>query len=216
MIRLLIVDDHPLVLDGITACLEEEENIEVIGQASNGQEAVEKAHALRPDVVLMDISMPVMTGLEATVLLTEQLPDCRVLILSMHDETEYIVKIMQAGAAGYVLKDVAPRELLYAIETVHSNNTYFSSKASQMLLKTVTHPQEPQTPITEQPSKSPLTAREKTILTEIAMGKGNKEIASLLNISIRTVETHRQNIKGKLDIHTTAGLTKYALRHGLA
>lgn len=211
IIRLLIVDDHPLVLDGITACLEANDNIQVIGQARNGQEALDKAQQLKPDLVLMDVSMPVMDGLEATKQLQIQQPECQVLILSMHNETEYIIKMMQAGAAGYVLKDVAPRELLYAIESIYSGNTYFSSNASQRLLETAT-----------QPSKSirqraiPLTRREKTILAEIASGKGNKDIAAHLNISIRTVETHRQNIKNKLEIYTTAELTKYALQHGLA
>lgn len=211
IIRLLIVDDHPLVLDGITACLEANDNIQVIGQARNGLEAIEKAKQLTPDLVLMDISMPIMDGLEATKQLRQQQLDCQVLILSMHNETEYIIKMMQAGAAGYVLKDVAPRELLYAIESIYSGNTYFSSNASQRLLETAT-----------QPNKSirqraiPLTRREKTILSEIASGKGNKDIASHLNISIRTVETHRQNIKNKLEIYTTAELTKYALQHGLA
>ena len=206
-IRILLVDDHPLVLDGINARLEDEAGIEVVGQANNGKEALLKAREVGPDVVLMDVSMPVMSGFEATRHFKAELPDIHVLILSMHDDHEYIHKLMQAGASGYVLKDVSSDELIEAIESVHRGNTYFSSGASQCL----SSDSKGDSSIDE----SLLTRREETVLRLIAEGQCNKDIARSLNISVRTVETHRLNIKNKLDIHTAAGLTKYAIEYGL-
>lgn len=206
-IRVLLVDDHPLVRDGISSRLQEEAHIEVVGQAGNGREAIAQANQLRPDVVLMDISMPVMDGLEATRRFKTELPEVRVLILSMHDDQEYIVKLMQDGANGYVLKDVSSDELIRAIEAVHQGSTYFSAGASQSLFNNFAGAAEGQSPV--------LTRREETVLRLIADGQCNKEIARTLNISVRTVETHRQNIKNKLDIHTAAGLARYAIEHKL-
>ncbi|MBI3776187.1 MAG: response regulator transcription factor [Gammaproteobacteria bacterium] len=199
--RLLIADDHPLLRDGIAARLSEEPGIDVVGQASNGHEALDQARVLKPDIVLMDIAMPVMDGLEATRRFRTELPGIRVLILSMHDETEYIAKIIQAGAAGYVLKDVAAAELLRAIATVRGGGHYFSAGVNVFSAAAS--------------SSGPLSEREDEILKLIAQGQGNKEIARNLNLSVRTVETHRQNIRAKLDINTTAGLTQYAIKHGL-
>lgn len=206
-IRVMLVDDHPLVRDGISSRLQEEAHIKVVGQASNGQEAIAQAHQLRPEVVLMDITMPVMDGLEATRRFKAELPDVRVLILSMHDDQEYIVKLMQDGASGYVLKDVASDELIRAIEAVHQGSTYFSAGASQSLFSNFSGGTAEAEPA--------LTRREETVLRLIADGQCNKEIARTLNISVRTVETHRQNIKNKLDIHTAAGLARYAIEHKL-
>jgi len=206
-IRLLLVDDHPLVLDGINARLEEEDGILVVGQACNGKEALELAATAKPDVVLMDVTMPVMGGLEATERFKAALPDIQVLILSMHDDQAYILKIIQAGASGYILKDVSSTELVKAIETVHQGNTYFSSGASESLFKNFNgQSAKPETGLTQ---------REETVLKLIAEGQCNKEVARGLDISVRTVETHRQNIKNKLKIHTAAGLTKYAIEHGI-
>ena len=208
-IRILLVDDHPLVLEGINARLESEPGIEVIGQAQNGQEALVKAAELVPDVVLMDISMPVMSGLEAAERFRHEQPDVRVLILSMHENREYIVKMIQSGAAGYVLKDVSSDELIRAIQTVAQGGTYFSAGASEVLFSEFSNADVPPKPETG------LTKREETVLKLIAEGKCNKDVARSLNISVRTVETHRQNIKQKLNIQTAAGLTKYALEHDL-
>ncbi len=208
-IRILLVDDHPLVLEGISARLESEVGIEVIGQANNGQQALEKAAELKPDVVLMDISMPVMNGLEAAERFKSDQPDVRVLILSMHENREYIVKMIQSGAAGYVLKDVSSDELIRAIQTVHQGGTYFSAGASEALFSEFAKSDQPEKPDTG------LTKREEMVLKLIAEGKVNKEVARALDISVRTVETHRQNIKQKLNIQTAAGLTKYALEHNL-
>ena len=209
MIRVLLVDDHPLVLEGINACLSNVAGIEVVGQANNGLEALELAEALTPDVVLMDVTMPVMNGLEATRELKRRFPDYRVLILSMHENREYILQIIQSGAAGYVLKDVPSEELVTAIEIVNQGGTYFSSKASETLMKQFEHGR--QTDIQRQE----LTKREKTVLKHLAEGDSNKEIARRLDISVRTVETHRQNIKQKLNIQTAAGLAKYAIENNM-
>ena len=204
-IRIVLVDDHPLVLEGICARLNEEPNIEVVGYAHDGLAGLEVIKKQKPDVVLMDVSMPVMDGLEAMEHLAQDMPEVRVLILSMHDDQEYILKLMQLGASGYVLKDVASEELLRAIRTVYSGNTFISSRAADRLFKN--------RQTTENLPKTVLTKREVTVVTMIAEGQGSKEIASFLDISVRTVETHRQNIKSKLDIYTPAGLTKYAIEH---
>lgn len=213
MIRVLLVDDHPLVLDGINACLSSEPGIEVVGQASNGVEAIEEAGKLEPDVILMDVSMPVMNGLEATQELKSRYPSSRVLILSMHENREYILQLIQSGAAGYVLKDVSSDELVKAIEVVHQGGTYFSSRASETLvnkLDDVTNDSRP-----DNADRPTLTKREETVLKLLAEGGSNKEIARTLDISVRTVETHRQNIKQKLNINTAAGLAKYAIENNI-
>ncbi len=190
------------MLDGINARLQDEPGIEVVGQASNGREALEVAEQVAPDLVLMDLTMPVMGGLEATRCFKQKQPAVRVLILSMHDNQEYILKVMQSGASGYVLKDVSSSELIKAIETVYEGKTYFSSSASETLSdRSGTVP--------------PLTDREQTVLTLISAGQCNKVVARQLDISVRTVETHRLNIKKKLGVQTTAGLIKYAFEQGL-
>lgn len=210
-IKVLLVDDHPLVLDGISARLEGEESLSVIGMANDGQQALQKAAELKPDVVLMDISMPVMNGFEAAERFRQQQPEVKVLILSMHDDREYILKLIKCGAAGYVLKDVSSSELITAIETVYKGGTYFSSGASQSLFSEF----DPVADDEEKKTVEPLTSREKDVLKLLAEGNSNKEIARELDISVRTVETHRQNIKAKLDIHTAAGLARYAIEHNL-
>ncbi len=208
-IRVLLVDDHPLVLDGISARLASVAELEVVGEASNGEEALERAAELKPDVVLMDISMPVLNGLEAALRFRDEQPGVKVLILSMHDSRDYIVKMIQSGAAGYVLKDVSSDELINAIETVCQGGTYFSAGASQTLFSQFEDDNG------NEPPGNVLTRREETVLTLLAEGLCNKEIARKLNISVRTVETHRQNIKQKLQINTAAGLTKYAIEQNL-
>lgn len=208
-IKVLLVDDHPLVLDGISARLEGEPSLEVVGMANDGKQALEQAEKLNPDVVLMDISMPVMTGFEATEHFRQQQPDVKVLILSMHDDREYILKLIKCGASGYVLKDVSSAELITAIETVYRGGTYFSSGASQVLFSELGK----ETPAITPSEDEPLTNREKDVLKLLAEGNSNKEVARELDISVRTVETHRQNIKAKLDIHTAAGLARYAIEH---
>jgi len=204
-IRVLLVDDHMLVLDGLQARLEMEDNIDIIATASNGLEALAKAAEAQPDLVLMDVSMPVLNGLEATKRFKAEQPYVKILMLSMHHDKEYILSLIRSGANGYVLKDVSSEELVQAINTVHQGGTYFSSGASDSLFSQVPSPKQ----------YEELTKREIAVLKEVAAGLSNKEIAQSLNISVRTVETHRQNIKNKLDIHTSAGLIKYALEQQL-
>lgn len=202
-IRVLIVDDHPMVADGIEAILETYDGVEVIGKLSNGNEVIDQVDHLQPDVVLMDLNMPEMGGLSATEILLERHPAIRILILSMHDTPEYVSTAMRHGARGYILKDVPTEEIYTAITTVMAGETYLCTGASASL--------SPQT----SDGRETLTAREQTILLQLALGKSNKDVAGQLNISVHTVETHRKNIKRKLGINSTAGLTRYAMEHGV-
>lgn len=203
LIRLLIAEDHPLMRDGIAALLQEEPTIDVVGLAVNGNEALEKAKALRPDVILMDIGMPLMDGVEATRQLQATMPEIRVLILSMHDEPEYIMRMMRVGAAGYVLKDISADKLMHAITTVHQGINVFPPL----------HHVPPET-------ENRLTSRETDVLILLVKGtankrNSNKDIARELGLGSRTVESHRKNIYSKLGIRTPFELVEYARAHGL-
>ena len=202
-IRVLIVDDHPMVAQGIQAVLEDHQNIEVVGMLHNGRAAIDMLPRLAPDVILMDLNMPEMGGLTATEIVLEQSPGTHVLILSMHDSPEYISSALSHGAMGYVLKDVPTDEIAEAIETVMRGERYLCTGAEGAIA-----PKSGDVP-------GALTGREQTILLQLAQGLSNKEVATALDISVRTVETHRKNIKRKLGISSTAGLTRYALEHGV-
>jgi len=202
-IRVLIVDDHPMVAEGIQSILETYDDILVVGTLGNGQDAVDMAGTLAPDVILMDLNMPRLGGLAATEILLERAPSTRILILSMHDSPEYIASALSHGAMGYVLKDVPTEEIKQAIDTVMRGENYLCTGAKGSL--------EPKTGT----SREALTGREQTILLQLAQGRSNKAVAKALDISVRTVETHRKNIKRKLGISSTAGLTRYALEHGV-
>ena len=204
-IRVLLVDDHPLVTEGLGACLETWDDIEIVGTAETGAQAIAKAQQVRPDIILMDINLPDMTGLEATRQIKQTLPNARVMILSMHDNREYVVNALEVGASGYILKDVSSAEVATAIEAVYRGGSYFSSEVS----KTLATPPDTMAP------HSVLTNREQEIIIELAGGNTNKMIARNLDISERTVETHRKNIKRKLKINSTAGLTRYAIENHL-
>lgn len=211
-IRLLLVDDHPIVLDGIKSHLCAQPEFEVVGDASNGQEALRKAKLTLPDVVLMDISMPHMNGLEAISHLRKQVPNAKILILTMHESKEYIAQVVRSGARGYLLKDSAPAELVGAIKAVHAGEVYFSPSVSKVLVQEMTSNASGSL---DGPSPQPLTDREREVLSLIAEGLLNKQIADRLGIGVRTIETHRERIMRKLDIHTVAGLTKYAISRGM-
>lgn len=201
-IRVLVVDDHPMVAQGIRAILETYNDIVVVGTLSNGREAVDRVVALDPDVVLLDLNMPQLGGLAATEMILERRPGTRILVLSMHDSPEYVSTALSHGAMGYVLKDVPTEEVRIAIDAVMRGSRYLCTGASASLAPTGR-------------GREPLTSREQAILLELAQGRSNKQVAQALDISVRTVETHRKNIKRKLGIATTAGLTRYALEHGV-
>ncbi|KII79482.1 response regulator transcription factor [Vibrio renipiscarius] len=206
-IKVVIVDDHQVVLDGFMARLSLEPDIEVIGTASNGVEAFEVVKALSPDVVLMDVSMPVMNGIDATRVIKDELPHVKVLMLTMHDNREYIMKVMQCGAVGYMLKEISSEKMVQAIKTVEQGSTYFCESVTQTLFS--------QGDISMANKPNPLSRREESVLKLVAQGCSSKKVASLLNISYRTVETHRQNIKHKLELSSTAELAKYAVEQGM-
>jgi two-component system NarL family response regulator len=202
----LLVDDHPMVQDGLTACLSYYPDINIIGTTQDGKSALSQALELKPDVILMDISMPDMNGIDATEIITEQLASTKVLIFSMHDSLEFVNSAMQAGASGYILKDTGSAEVYAAIKAVASGKIYFSPSIATALAD---NPQE------EEEEKAKLTTREQVILAYIAQGLSNKAVAKMLGISFRTVEAHRRNIKTKLQIESLADLIRYAVNHGL-
>ena len=201
--RVLIVDDHPMVAEGIEAILESYDDIVVVGTLANGQEAIDRIGTLAPDVILMDLNMPGMNGLSATEIILEKAPETRILILSMHDSPEYISTALSHGARGYVLKDVPTDAIKNAIDRVMAGERYLCTGAEASL------------PPSEPHGREALTSREQTILLQLAQGQSNKEVANTLGISVRTVETHRKNIKRTLGISSTAGLTRYAMEHGV-
>jgi len=203
-IKVLLVDNHPLVLDGLKAILETFPNIVVVGTAGLASQGLALARTAQPDVVLLDINMPQISGIDAIEMFREEVPGIRLLMLSMHDSREYISTSVLHGASGYVLKDVSTEEIVAAIEAVAAGGTYFSSGVSDVLLA-----RQAQGP------DNPLTAREYGVLLLVASGKSNKEIAQELSLSAATVETHRKKIKKKLGLPTTAELTRYAIENGL-
>lgn len=206
-VRILLVDDHPIILSGLRNSLSSHPQFKIVGEASNGTEAIHKARETNPDVVLMDISLPGLNGIEATRALQKEIPRAKVLALTMHDNREYILEIIRAGAKGYVLKDTTPSELIRAIVAVYNGESFFSPRISRIVVDELkASPQRKKlVPI------SGLTPREEEVLRLIAEGRKNKEIAERLSISVRTVETHREHIMEKLHIHSAVGLTKYAV-----
>ncbi|SCB19288.1 response regulator [Rhizobium multihospitium] len=204
-IRVLLIDNHPVVLDGLKAVLETFDHIKVVGTANLAQVGLEVGRRTLPQVTLMDINMPKLSGIDAIELFRRELPETRIVMLSMHDSREYISSSIMRGAVGYILKDVSTDEVVCAIETVAAGGTYFSSGVRDILVADAM-PKE----------ADPLTPRERRILGLIVTGKSNREIAEQLEITPATAETHRKNLKKKLGIATTAGLIRYALDHGIA
>ena len=202
-IRVLIVDDHPMVAQGIQSVLESFDELKIVGVLNNGRAVVDQLEELNPDVILMDLNMPEMGGLTATEMVIERRPGTRVLVLTMHDSPEYISSALAHGAMGYVLKDVPTEEIKLAIDAVMRGEKYLCTGAAGSL--------EPKA----NDAREALTSREQTVLLQLAQGDSNKDVAIELEISVRTVETHRKNIKRKLGISSTAGLTRYAMEHGV-
>ncbi len=210
-IRVILADDHMIMRQGVRAMLEKEPDMEVVAEADNGRTAVELTRKLQPDVIVMDLTMPDLNGVEATRQVVAEYPGVKVLALSMHSDKRYVAGVLGAGASGYLLKDCALEELVRAIHAVVANQTYLSPGIAGIVVEGyIAH-----LPATESALMSNLTAREREVLQLIAEGKTIKEIASTLHVSVKTVETHRQQIMNKLDIYSVAELTKYAIREGL-
>jgi two-component system nitrate/nitrite response regulator NarL len=203
------VDDHPVVRKGLVSCLANRDHIKVVGEAADGTEALRKVKALEPDVVLMDIFMPGMDGLAVTEVLHKEAPRVKVLVLSIQSDRSRVLRIIKAGARGYVLKDTAPDDLVRAIEAVNAGDAFFSPSVARIALSQYVAEADQGDPLAR------LSEREREVLVQIAEGKSNKEIAAKLGIGVRTIETHRERIMRKLEIHSVAGLTKFAIAHNL-
>lgn len=208
-IRVLIVDDHAILRDGLHSLLERQEGIRVVGEAGNGLEGLRQVEALRPDVVLMDVAMPVMDGLQATKAVKEKFPNVQVLILTQHESPEYITPLLEAGASGYVLKRAGGREVVTAIRQVYEQGVFLQADVARQVLNSYTHRKR------ASPPQPHLTDREKEILKLTVEGKTIKEIAALLCISPKTVSVHRSNLMAKLGVHSGVELVRYAIQHNL-
>ncbi len=204
MIRVVVADDHAILRDGIRSLLESQEDIIVVGEAENGKEAIELVRTCAPDIVLMDISMPQMNGLEATRSIHENFPQVKVLILTQHDNHEYIAPALQAGAAGYVLKRSGSRELLNALRQVYEQGAFLAGRITREILQDYSHETG-----NHKNDENRLTEREREVLQLIVDGRSNKEIAAALGISPKTVSVHRTNLMAKLDVQTTVELLRF-------
>lgn len=204
MIKVMLVDDHPLFREGVRARLSMCDEIMLVGEAENGRQLLEKLDELSPDVVLMDINMPEMNGMDVLEVVAEKKIHTKFIILSMHDDKEYIIPVIRLGAYGYMLKDISGDEMIKAITVVFNGEKHFSQDVAAILAQQDVNCNEGR-----------LTNREQLILRLISLGYGNKKIAQELNNSVRTVETHKRNITKKLNINTTSGLVRYAIKHGI-
>jgi DNA-binding NarL/FixJ family response regulator len=209
--KILIADDHKIMREGLRTLLEKQVDFQVVAEAGDGRTAVKMALKFSPDLIVMDASMPDMNGIEATRQIVSNIPGTKIIALSMHSDRQYIVEMLKAGASGYVLKDCAFDELIYAIRLVLDDVMYLSPKITDAILTEYIN----DVPFKNITAFSSLTNREREVLQLIAEGNTTKEIAALLGVSIKTVETHRQQLMNKLKIHSIAGLTKYAVREGL-
>ena len=205
VIRVLIVDDHALVREGVRHVLTSDGGFEVVGEAATGADAVRLSAELAPDVVVLDLTMPGMSGLEAAPRIRNAAPDARLLVLSIHDHEEYVLQSVRAGAEGYLRKDSSPAELRGAIRAIHAGGSFFSAPVARTLAAALQSERRIAT----------LTARERDVLVEIARGSSNKEIAARFGISVRTVESHRESLGRKLQVKGTASLTRFAIENGL-
>jgi DNA-binding NarL/FixJ family response regulator len=210
-IKIILADDHKIVRDGLRALLEQHSGMEVIAEAADGRKVLKLVRDLKPDVIVMDITMPDLNGIEATRQITSDFPDVKVVALSVHSDKRFVIGMLQAGAAGYLLKDCAFEELANAIRAVVEEHTYLSPEISDIVIKDYVY----QSLSGERMVTSSLTAREREVLQLMAEGNDTKQIALSLNVSVKTVETHRQHIMGKLNTRSVAELTKYAIREGL-
>jgi DNA-binding NarL/FixJ family response regulator len=211
MIRILLVDDHAILRDGLKALLSYYPDVAVIGEAENGRQAIECVERLAPDVVLMDIAMPVMNGLEATRVIRQKHPETRVLVLTQYDDQPYVLSLLRAGVSGYVLKRALGADLINAIRTVARGESFLYPSVASIVLEELRQPERD-----ESMGEQVLTRREREILTRVACGETSRQIALALDISVKTVEWHRSNMMSKLDVRSVAELVRYAVENGLA
>jgi len=210
-IRILLADDHGIMRAGLRSLLDKEPDMEVVAEAENGRRTVQLARKLSPDVVVIDVTMPDLNGIEATRQILSEVSNVKVLALSMHSDEQFVVEMLTAGASGYLLKDCAVDELCTAIRAVVANQTFLSSEIANVVVKDYLR----RLSINDFSPGSVLTSREREVLQLVAEGKTSKQIASLLHVSVKTVEAHRQQIMDKLGIRSVAELTKYAIRKGI-
>jgi DNA-binding NarL/FixJ family response regulator len=213
-LRVLVADDHEVVRKGLRSIVEEQPGWELAGEASDGREAVDKARALRPDVAVVDVSMPGLNGLEATRQMLRHDAETKVLILTMHESDPLIREVLDAGARGYLLKSDASRDLVTAVEAIRRNKTYFTARVAQIVLDGYLDKKQRSTPATDSPA-SRLTPRQREIVQLLAEGKSSKEVAVALGLSVKTAETHRANIMRRLECHSVSELVRYAIRNNI-
>jgi DNA-binding NarL/FixJ family response regulator len=211
MLRILIADDHEVARRGIRSFLESHPGWEICGEAKDGREAVECANEMKPDVVLLDIGMPGLNGLDAARQIHASLPETRILILTMHDTEQVVQEVLAVGARGFLLKSDAGRDLVAAVEALQHHRTFFTTRVAQMVLEGYLHPHNG----SDRPGRNILTPREREVIQLLAEGKTTKEVAVTLNLSVKTAETHRTNLMRKLDLHSVADLTLYAVRNSI-
>jgi DNA-binding NarL/FixJ family response regulator len=216
MLRILIADDHEVARRGIRALLENHPGWEVCGEAKDGREAVELASRTNPDLVLLDIGMPNLNGLEAARQVLAESPDIAILILTMHDSDQVVREVLRAGARGFLLKSDAGRDLVAAVEALQLQRTFFTTRVSQMVLDGfLDRDPRPENDANDDEGSDVLTGREREVIQLLAEGKTSKEVAVTLNLSVKTAETHRTNLMRKLGLHSVADLTRYAVRNGI-
>ena len=210
-VRVVVVDDHAIVREGVRTVLDEASGFTIVGEGGSVADAIAAAARLHPDVLILDITMPDGSGLHAIPEVIERSPSTRVLVLSVHDNLEYVLESVRAGAHGYLRKDSAPAEVRAAVQAVHSGELFLTPEMRRRVASAITDPPAPESEATPQV----LTPREREVLVAVAQGLANKEIAARLGISRRTVEAHRDSLSRKLGIRTVAGLTRFCLKHGL-
>ncbi|MEN6617824.1 MAG: response regulator transcription factor [Syntrophorhabdus sp.] len=210
-IRIIVADDHKIMREGLKALIDKQPDMEVAAEAQDGLTTTKLARKLLPQVIIMDIGMPEMNGIDATRQIVSENKDVKIIALSMHSDRRFVLEMLKAGASGYLLKDSAFEELVTAVHTVMGNQSYLSPRITDIVVKEYLG----NIPKNESSVFNVLTAREREVLQHLAEGKSTKQIASTLNLSVKTVETHRQQIMDKLELRTVAELTKYAIREGL-
>lgn len=213
-LRILVADDHEVVRRGLCALLRSQPDWEVCGEASDGREAVEKVPILKPEIVILDVGMPNLNGLEATRQILKANSQIKILILTLHDSDQIVQEVLNAGARGFLLKTDAARELVAAVEALRRNKIYFTPKVAAMVLDGYLRPHEPNSP-SPLKARNRLTPREREIVQLLAEGKSSKEVATALGLSVKTAETHRSNIMRKLDLHSVSDLVLYAVRNNI-